>query len=258
VSISISGQNDRWAQLSAYQPPPASQAGQNGGWNSISGTAASSGSTGSTPFAGGTSGALSDGMSFALMALSGGWGSGQAASVQTADQSSATSGASSASSASPGLAPITQNGTSSASQLMTSLQSLLSALTGTPPSSTGGQATSATATSSETGVNTGNAASSGIGSAALPDLQTVGSDLDTNGSTSSAAQPWGAAGPPGGPPPWNNGISNTGSSATSGTGGWNPSSGNSLQQQLALSAYAANASSGLTSSATSALAGMNV
>ena len=87
--MSISGQNERWAQLNAYQPPPSSQAGPNGGWASAVGTTGSSGATSSAGTAGGASGGLSDTMSLALMAFSGAWGTGSGASSQAPGQSGA-------------------------------------------------------------------------------------------------------------------------------------------------------------------------
>ena len=48
MSMSISGQNERWAQLNANQPPPTSPSGQNSGAASTIGTTASSGPAGNT------------------------------------------------------------------------------------------------------------------------------------------------------------------------------------------------------------------
>ena len=250
MSISISRQNERWAQLNAYQPPPASQSGQNGQWDPSVGTDTSAGSTGTAPSAGGTSGALSDGVSFALMAF-GDWRSKAAASTQSTGQDSTTSDASASSSASTGQSGITQDGTTSVSELVTDLQSLLSALTGT--SSAGSTATSDT---TATSANTGTAAATGLSSTVLQDLQTVSSDLNSIASTSGTTPPGGAGGPPPGPLPWSNDISNTGTTTGSGTGitgGWNSHYNDAFQQQFALSAYNASTMSGLDNSTTSSL-----
>jgi hypothetical protein len=230
VSMSISGQNERWAQLNAYQLPPSSPSGQNGGRASTIGTAASSGSGGNIASGAGTSGALSDGMSFALMAF-GGWGNGAAAASQAAGQSGGTSGASSTDSA-----PATQDGNSLGAQLLTDVQSLLSALTGTTSPPTGTSAASG---------NTGTGASAGLTGTVPQDLQTVASDLDTTASASGSSQPGGVGGPSSGPPTRSNGVSNPGYS-------------DGIQQQFALSAYTANTRSSLDSSATSSLASINV
>ena len=276
MSISISGQNERWAPLSAIQPPTAAQFGQNGSGDSINGsttpsgngTAASSPSTGIVPFVGGVSEPLSDNMSFALMAF-GGWGSGQA-STQTAAQASATSAASATSSASTAQAAITQDGTTSVSQLATDLRALLSTLTGTPTSSTSSSAESNTPAAS---INTGTAAATALSSTTLKDLQAVESDLDALATSSGVVRPWGSP-PPAGPPPWTNtisnsatiaisdsgttAISNTGTNAASGSGGSRPTYSDGLQQQFALSAYTTGATTGLVNSATSALTGISV
>jgi len=121
VSSSISGQNERWAQLGAYQPPPISQSGQNPGWGSTNWTTASGGTNASTASAGGASGAQSNDMSFALMAFGNASGNGSVTSSQSAGQSGDASSSGSAA----------QVGSSLGSQLLTDMQSLLSSLTGT-------------------------------------------------------------------------------------------------------------------------------
>jgi hypothetical protein len=240
MSMSISGQNERWAQLNAYQPPPVSPSGQNGGWDSTIGTTPSSGAAGNTASGAGTSGALSDGMSIALMAF-GGWGNGSSTASRATGQSSGTSGTSSA-----GSAPSTPDGSSLASQLLTDVQSLVSALTGTTSAPTGTSAASG---------NTGTGAVTGLTGTAQQNLQSVASDLDSIASASGSSQPAGVGGPSPGSPPWSNGISNPGSGSA---GGWNPGYSDSIQQQFALSAYTANTQSGLDTSATSLLASINV
>jgi hypothetical protein len=250
VSISISGQNERWAQLSAYQPPPASLSGQNGGWNSLGGTSASLGQSGNTAVAGGATAGLSDDTSFALIAFGGDWTSGSAAAGQTAGGSGAVSASS------------TQDAGSLGSQLLTDVQSLISALTGSAGSSTG---TSATSGGTTDGTTAGTAATDSD-STVLQDLQTVTSDLGSIASLYGAPQPGTAGSPPGGPPqagppPDSNEISNTGTSASDGTGGterWRRDYRDGLQQQFAVSAYTSSSASALDSSATSSLTAINV
>ena len=248
MSISVSGQNERWAQLNAYQPPPTSQPGQNGGWESAIQTSVASGQTGTATSSGGAPAGLSDGMSLVLMAL-GGWGNGSG-STQTTGVSSGASNASSSSSAPAGQAGITLDGTASVSQLVTDLQSLLSALTGTP-ASTSSPGTPSTGATSDPSGNTGATAATALSSTVLQDLQTVGADLDSLASTSGAVQPnRPERPPPGSPPPGSNDISTTGtvsvaaggditdtgtaSDSQSGGGAWQ-----AFMQQFAFSAYTA-------------------
>jgi hypothetical protein len=176
VTMSISGQNERWAQLNAYQPPPSSQYGQNGGFDPISLATASSGATGNATAA---APALSDDMSLALMAFAG-WGNGSAPASQATGQNTAASS--------------TQAG-SIASQLLSVMQSLTSALTG---AATGAPAASGTTT--------------GLVNTAAQDLQTITADLGTIVPVSGSAQP----GQPEGPPPSDNTIPNTGTGTTRG------------------------------------------
>lgn len=267
MSISIFGQNERWAQIQAYQPPPASQSGQSGGqlggpggaqggaqggaWDPSLGTSTSSGST---AIAGGTSATLSENTSFALIAF-GGWGNGPATSTQTAGQSSTSSpsDASSPASATVGQTAITQNGTSAVSQLFTDLQSLLSALTGTPTSSA---STPGTSDTTGTAANTGTVAATTLNSSVLQDLQTVASDLTAIASADGGRSP--------GRPPWASDISNSGTISNTGTttgttGGWSGGYSDGFQQQFALSVYSSSNLSGVdNSTTTSSLTSINV
>jgi hypothetical protein len=188
--MSVSGQNERWAQLNAYPPPPRSRAGQNGGLTSTGGT------TDPSVTAGGASNALSDGMSLALMAFNGADGTEPAGS--------------STSSGTTDPASTSQSGSGPGSQLLTDIQSLMTALTGSAGTATGSISNGTT-----------------LDSAALQDLQTVESDL---GSLASASPANGLEAPQS---QGNNGISNTGTA----TGDW----GHGFQQQFALSAYGATA-----------------
>ncbi len=240
MSMSISGQNERWAQLGVYQPPPSSQQGQNVGWGFGSAPAATSGTNGSTAVAGASSGPLSDGVSFALMALSGGSDSEPVTASQTAVQSNGTSAA-----ASPDSASATQSGGSLETQLLKDMQSLISALTETGRPSTGNASASGTAA-------TGTA--NNLDSSVAQGLRTVASDLNTIASVSGPAQ----QGSTGGPPPGDTDISNSGTNAAGkSTGAWKPSYSDGFRQQFAMSAYNAGAQSALTGSATSSLASIN-
>ena len=112
---SISGQNERWAQVTAYHPPPRSQFGPGGEPGVTNGATPASGPT-SKP---GASPPLSDALSFALIAL-GGANAGPAQASQTG---------------APGAAPSPPDAAKQESRLFTDLQSLL---TGNPRASGGG------------------------------------------------------------------------------------------------------------------------
>ena len=264
---SISGQNERWAQLGAYQPPPPSKSDQDGGWGSTTGATASPGATPSIPTAGGVSPTLSDGMSFALIAFS---GAAPAQSFQAGGQSNATSNPTSA----------TPSSTSLGSQLLSDMQSLLSALTGmgasTNAGTPAGMGSSGTASTSNGSIITGSISTGSIGAASTPpsssaigaanglsntviqDLQAVASDLNSIASAVGTGQPPGGASA--GPPPWANNRSGSGTNATDddsdrGNAGYN----DGYHKQAGLAAYsAANTLSGLNSSATSSLTSITV
>jgi hypothetical protein len=271
VSISVSGQNERWAQLGAYQPPPPSQASQNSGWDAAIGTSSLSDPTGNAGPPNNFFGALSDSMSLALMSLNG-WSSGATTPTQINETSSGASNASSTNSTSAGQAAITQGGTGSVSELVSDLQSLLAALTGTasPTNTTGTSGTAATSGTSDTTANSGTAAATALSSTVLQDLQAVASDLNSIAATSGVTQPpGGSEGPPPSSNSWFNDISNTGTaSASMSTDVSNPGATATAQspagpwqgfmQQFAFSAYSAGTTSGLDSSTTSSLAAINV
>lgn len=242
---SISGQNDRWAQLNAYQPPSRATSGQDSDWPSATTATPSSGSTPATPAAGGTAPTLSDGMSFALLAFNGG---GTAQAAQPTGQSAA------ASSSDPAAAT-TQSGSSLGSQLLSDMQSLLAALQGTttPSSST----TAAQASATTPTANNAAGSANGLSNSVNKDLQAVASDLDAVASASQPAGRQGAAVP--GSPTSGNNISNTGTTDSGGTQRWNPGYSDGFQKQFGLAAYSAgNSLSSVASSATSSLASMNV
>jgi hypothetical protein len=230
VSMSISGQNERWSRLDTYQPPAASSSGQNGGPAATNGTAPSSGASANA--ASGTSGALSEGISFALMALTNDWGNGPAS--RTAGQAGGPSGAS------PSPA---QDGGNLASRLMTDGQSLVSVLTGTTA-----------APAAHRGASAGTATRETTGPTGTPQQtsRAVTSDRDTVTAASGSARP--AGGPPPPPPLWDANTANPGTN----TGRGNPGNYDAIQQRFAQSAYAANGQSGLDSSVTASLADINV
>jgi hypothetical protein len=125
VSMSISGQNERWAKLDAHQPSPNSQSGANGRWASAIGNSESGAPVENTGSAGTASDGMSDVMSVALMSFSGAWGTGSGGSQQgpgqtgippvmpSLDPPSSTQGAS-------GIGPLP----------LTDMQSTMAALTG--------------------------------------------------------------------------------------------------------------------------------
>ena len=130
------------------------------------------------------------------------------------------------------------------------MQSLLATLTGT----TGSASTDTSDTAAAmTGMQTA------PGSTMAQDLQNLQTDLGTLASTSGTAQPGGADGHVAGAPPWSDDISNAGTTTPDGPdSGWKPGYSDGFQQQFAVSAYSASATSGLDSSATSALADIKV
>lgn len=295
MSISISGQNDPWAQLNAYQASPKPLSSQNGPWNTTtSGTAAGGAAPGGSSArtsAGGTAGALTDGTAKALLAF-GGWASGLTISSQTYGQTSG--GADPASSTSPSADPagtansaITPTGTATASALIADLQSMLASLTTTPASGANGAATTATPDTSPTSdapAGSGTIAATSLGTSLLADLQTLGSDLAAL--STRAGHVGGIAGQPP-TSPGSNDIANSGSvsasasadvASSTATPGYTMSSiintgsisntgtatgttngySDSLRQQFALSAYLANQASGLDNAASTSMTAMNV
>jgi hypothetical protein len=250
VLSSISGQNERWAQLAALQPPPATQSSQDGGQDfSNSGTVASGTST-LGPIASNTASPLSNDMNFMLMMFGGGTSStsssGSTTQTTGPDDTSGTS--------------ITQGGTSFAS-LLTDLQSLLSTLGGGTSSTTDATTTSASIGNASTIDNTGS-----VSSTLRQDLDSIASDLGTIAASFGGIQP-----PP--PPPdvtssgqSANGISDISNTATASvesawSTGWGSTSGaaDSWRQQFGFAAYAAAADqSGLNTATTSAQQSINV
>ncbi|HEY4175055.1 MAG TPA: hypothetical protein VGM42_18645, partial [Rhodopila sp.] len=134
MSLSISGQNERWAQINAYQPP-SSPSGQTGSGYPAIGTTTSPPPPGSTAP---STGALSDGTSLALITF------GSLGNTQTTPQ---TTGTQATNQTNP---TGTQDASSLEAQILSDVQSLISNLTGattTPAASTSqGSLTTASAT----------------------------------------------------------------------------------------------------------------
>ncbi len=245
---SISGQNERWAQLHAHQPPPASRpnatAGFSGGWDKAGGATASpdpTGAAGATPSA--TSGGLSDYLGIKLFAFGGGWGGGASPPPQTTGQTSAAAGATGATGVPPAPAAATPG-----SQLLTDMESLLSAVTGRSSGANAG-ATSGATSSGTNAAGTQN----GLSGTVVRDLAAVASDLGAIASASPASQPVSPNGQPPGPSPWTNDVSNNGGVPNTGTSEFDGSArrgrhnySDAVQQQFARSAYSAGANSGLS------------
>lgn len=218
---SIVGQSERWAQLTALQPPPAAQSGPGSGpgFSNVGTTAADP--TVVNPVAGSTASPLSSNMSFMLMMFGGGLDSttGSGAGAGSTSGSGSTT-------ASPDETSNIQGGTGAAS-ILANLQSLIASLTG------GTSGTPATAPT---------------GSSLLQDLDSIITDLGTTTTTPGGAQP-----PP--PPPSSgaatgqpsdgNDITNQSSAAAVATWGDGPAGpGGGWQEQFALAAYQSGSTSG--------------
>ena len=253
VSVSISGQNDRAALLSAYQATPTAPPDLGGIWDSTVGTPTPSSSTTTTAAPSGTSGALSDGMSLALLAF----GGGAATAAPPGGQNGEASAVSSDDAESGQSAADPQAG------LLSDIQSLLASLTGTSTTGTSASGTSAGGTSAGgtsaggDGSATSDSISAAAGGTLLQDLQSATGAFGTVVSTSGSAP---AAGPgSGSPPSWSNDISNLGTTAPDGTANpWKPGYTDGFQQQFALSAYNANAAYGGDAATASSLANISV
>nr|WP_294521565.1 hypothetical protein [uncultured Rhodopila sp.] len=232
---SITGQNERWAQLAAYQTPPAAQSSEISGGTSAYASSSLWADPGAGAVTGNTSSPISDGTNFALMAFG-------------SSSQSATNGNS-----------IASDGTSGISQLLTDLQSLLSSISGTS-SATGSNATSATSTADADSASVSN---SGTTTGTLSqDLQQLSTDLGSLASTMGRTHRGDHDHPeaPPAPPPGSGDILNTGTASASNgsdiTNSGTASTGNgwaTFMQQFAAGAY----SSGYDASTTSSLVAIN-
>ncbi len=230
VIHSVVGQSERWAQLTALQPPPAAQPGQGSGsgFSNVGTTPADP--TVVNPIAGSTASPLSSNMSFMLMMFGGGLAS--ATGSGAAGGTGLTSGSGSTTASPDGTSNI-QGGTGAAS-VLANLQSLIASLTG------GTSGTPATAPTGSGALSTG--------SSLLQDLDSIVTDLGTTTATPGGAQP-----PP--PPPSSGAataqpsdgidITNQGSAAAVATWGDGPARpGGGWQEQFALAAYQSGSTSG--------------
>nr|WP_294509232.1 hypothetical protein [uncultured Rhodopila sp.] len=242
---SITGQNERWAQLAAYQATPAAQSSQITGGTSAYASSSLWAEPGSGAVTGDTSSSIADGTNFALMAFG------------SPPQAGGTTGAANGGS-------ITTSGTSAMSQLLTDLQSLLSTLGGTSSSASG----SGTAGTSSTDTDTDSPSVSNSGTTASPlaqDLQKLSTDLGSLASTlgtTHRGERGDHDGPqqPSGPPPGSSDILNSGTvsasaGSTIGNSGTAPASNGwaTFMQQFAAGAYG----SGYDGSTTSSLLAIN-
>jgi hypothetical protein len=228
VIHSLIGQNERWAQLAALQPPPGAQAAQPGGSAfSNLGTVAPD-PTVVNPVSSGSGSALTNDTSFLLFFLNSGSGTatgtsstGSNAATQTAGAADDTSG--------------TQGATSLAAQLLTDVQSFLSALAGSSASAGNGP--------------------SGVGTP--PATSSLAQDIDaiTSAGGTVAFAPANGSAPSGSD--GGNEVGNTGSASAepSWRNGWDDGrrTDAAWRQQFGLAAYSASDQSGQTTSTASAL-----
>jgi hypothetical protein len=246
VIHSVVGQNERWAQLTALQQPPAAQSGQGGPAFSNLGTTTAD-PTVVNPVAGSTASPLSSNMSFMLMMFGGGLDS--AAGSGAAGGSGLTSGSGSTT-ASPDDTANTQGGTGAAS-ILADLQSLMASLTGGYSGSTASGGATAPAGSD----------ASSSSSSLLQGLDSIVTDRGTTVAAAGSAQPPPppSSGASTGQPSDGNDITNSGSAAADATWGDGPSGpGGGWQEQYALAAYVSGNLSGLSSASGSALQSLTV
>ncbi len=223
---SVAGQNERWAQVTALQPPPAVQSAQGGG-PAFSNSGTTTGDpTVANPVAGSTASPLSSNMSFMLMMLGGGLDS---ATGSTAAGGTGLTSGSGSTTASPDETSNTLGGTGAAS-ILADLQSLIANLTG-------GVSEASALGSAAAPAGSGVLSNS---SSLLKGSTSVVADLGTMAAPTRSAQP--STPPSGGPatgqPSEGNDITNMGSAAAVATSGDGPAGpGGGWQEQFALAAY---------------------
>ncbi len=230
---SVVGQNERWAQLSVLQPPPAAQSGQGRGpaFGSVGTTAADP--TVVSPVAGSTPSPLSSNMSFMLMMFGGGLDSANGSGAAGA---TGLTGGSGSTTTSPNDPSNTQGGTGTAS-VLADLQSLIASLTG------GSAGTSASGSASAPGAS----AALLTGSSPTQDLDSIVADLGTPAARPGSGQPPPppAGGAATGQPKYGDDITNPGSAAADATWGDGPSGpGGGWQEQFALAVYQSGSAAG--------------
>ncbi len=239
---SISGHNDRWAQVAASQPPSPASSGQTGGSGSTSTATAVADPSVVSPIAGGTGDPLSGSMSFMLMMLDKGTPSGTGtASGGRGAPSSLPDGASSAAPTTgvqgdtPAGAPALPKDASTKT-LLAALETMMPTLRPRNSSPGGGSTKGPGDSPSELGTN-----GSHVGSR-LQSLDDIGSDLGTIAVASGALRPL--------PPPPVHATpdghaagsdTGTGSAASAPTwqGGWDNTSnaGDGWRQQVGVAVY---------------------
>lgn len=243
---SVVGQNERWAQLTALQTPPAIPSGQGGGpAPSNAGTTAAD-PTVVNPVAASTASPLSSNTSLMLMLFGGGLdpaGSTTGSGSTTSSGSPTGSGSTTQTVGSPDDTTGTADGSGVAS-LLADLQSLMASLTGGASAATSSSASTPATGSTPPPAVSGPPAS---GNSLFQDLDSIPSDLGTiiasTGSTQQQTPPPGGASS--GPPSGGNDTSNTISAAAIASWGDGPSgAGGGWQEQFALAAYQSGNASG--------------
>jgi hypothetical protein len=242
VSISISGPNEHWAHVNAYQVAAPTPAQVKDG-NSRSGAALAPGTTGnpvSTP--GKPSGGLSDAISLALIAYGGGWIAGVGSSSHIVGQG----GGEALDAASPGSLPSVQGAPNPQSQVLAGLQSLVTALTGAGPASGNEPLLGTATTPSQTGTNPRKTSSD----TSAQQVSTAAPEEGLIASASATPQPDDTGRISPNLPPPNDDLSDT---VTDARGNTKPRYSDGVRLQFALSSYRASAPSGLDSPATTML-----
>jgi hypothetical protein len=236
VIHSVVGQNERWAQLTALQTPPAIPSGQGGGPAlSNAGTAAPD-PTAVSPVAASTASPLSSNTSLMLMLFGGGL---DPAGSTVGNGSTIGSGSPTQTVGSPDETTGTVGGSGIAS-LLADLQSLMASLAG------GASAATSTSASTPASGSTPAPAVSGPssnGNSLFQNLDRIASDLGTIVASTGSTQR--QTPPPGGAPSGGNDITNTISAAAIASWGDGPSGpGGGWQEQFALAAYESGSASG--------------
>jgi hypothetical protein len=242
---SIPGQNERWTQIAALQPPPVAEPGQNGGsgFDNAGTTAADPSAV--SPVAGSTASPLSSNMSFMLMMFGGGLGSaGGSGSANGSGSATQTVG-------SPDDTPGQQGGTN-LGPLMAELQSFVSSMI---------NGTSAGTSTSASGTTAAPGGASLASNPLLQDLNSSASDLGTTVASADATQQM----PPpsgGGSPSQSGGgndITNTGTAVAARRWGDGPAgAGGGWQEQFLMAAYASGSTSGVNGATTTTLQSITV
>ncbi len=234
------GQNERWAQYAALQPPPGAQSGQAGGSAFSNQGTVGADPTVVNPISSGSGSPLSSDTNFMLFFFNSGTSSAGGSGAPTGTGSpTQTTGA-------PDDTSASQGGTSLTAQLLTDLQSFVADLT-----KAGGAGSAATSAGSATGSSAGTAAS-GAGtpsatSSLAQDLEAITSAVGTVAFAFLGESSPGATG-----------AGNAGGNADSATTepSWRDRTfgpGDGWRQRFGPAAYAASDQSGQTSATASAL-----